>query len=703
MSRLTLHTRPLVGVALALLLAACTDALPPNAPTGSPRRNAYASVQHSLLVSGIDPTLCVAVAGGSEYRGAELVTARCDPAARAQRFAWQPSGVITAYDGAICFDARGGPAGPDRPAGYGGDGDVVQIWDCNAWDNQRWNLTERQELVGVNSKCFTIAFEDAVPGRTIVLWPCNGGAAQKWSFRSTTPTQADSIGVAELPRTYLNTAMPAVTGRTIAVPAGGDLQAALDTAQPGDEVVLPAGATYVGNFVLPAKANVADRWITVRTAGSLPAEGTRVSPADAAQMPKILTPNVSPAIITTPGTQGWRFTGLEVAETSDVAETNNYALLAFGNIGADQNTLAQVPSRIVVDRSYVHGSPAQDLRRCIALNSASTAVIDSYVSECHSRNGDSQAVSGWNGPGPFKIVNNRLEGGHENVAFGGADPTISGLIPSDIEIRRNHVIKPLAWKYVWTAKNLVEIKAGQRILLEGNVFENSWADGQVGFAFLWWSANADGNALWSVTQDVTFRYNLARNLERGFNLADHYGGNQYGPMLPKARRVTIAHNVLRGPYEGGPFIVYQVLGDVHGLTIAHNSSLAPANQNGGGEGLSITFSDQTEPLPDFIFRDNITGGTYTFRSAYGFGAASLAGLGIPPGGVTGNVIAAGCSCHVPSGNSFAPSVAAIGFTDYYGGDLRLASASPFLTSGTAGTRPGADVDAVARMTQGVVP
>ena len=47
-------------------------------------------------------------------------------------------------------------------------------------------------------------------------------------------------------------------------------------------------------------------------------------------------------------------------------------------------------------------------------------------------------------PYPFKIVNNYLEGAGENVMFGGADPRIKNLVPSDIEIRRNHFFKLLS-------------------------------------------------------------------------------------------------------------------------------------------------------------------------------------------------------------------------------------------------------------------
>ena len=55
----------------------------------------------------------------------------------------------------------------------------------------------------------------------------------------------------------------APTGQTIVVHAGGDFQAALEQAQPGDEITLAAGASFVGPFTLPTKQG--SGWITVRT------------------------------------------------------------------------------------------------------------------------------------------------------------------------------------------------------------------------------------------------------------------------------------------------------------------------------------------------------------------------------------------------------------------------------------------------------
>ncbi len=57
----------------------------------------------------------------------------------------------------------------------------------------------------------------------------------------------------QLPRVFLDTRYIPPGGATINVPAGGDVQAALNAAQPGDEIVLAAGATFVGSFTLPNK------------------------------------------------------------------------------------------------------------------------------------------------------------------------------------------------------------------------------------------------------------------------------------------------------------------------------------------------------------------------------------------------------------------------------------------------------------------
>ncbi|HYP28512.1 MAG TPA: hypothetical protein VE262_17495, partial [Blastocatellia bacterium] len=324
--------------------------------------------------------------------------------------------------------------------------------------------------------------------------------------------EAQSLHVPELPRVYLNTAYVPATGSTIRVPAGGNLQTALNAANPGDVIVLDAGATYIApsdGFVLPYKAG--SGWITIQTSNlaGIPAEGTRVNPSvHSAAMPKILARDAGPAIVavTRAGQSAphhYRFVGIEIALAPTV--TFNHGLVRFGENNDVQNTMAAVPHDLIIDRCYIHGRADATLARGVGLNSARSAVIDSYISECHGVGFDTQAIAGWNGPGPFKIVNNYLEGAGENVMFGGADPKIPDLVPSDIEFRRNYCYKPLSWKVDepnyggrhWSVKNIFELKNARRVLVDGNVFENNWVDGQNGTAILFTVRNQEGTAPWS--------------------------------------------------------------------------------------------------------------------------------------------------------------------------------------------------------------
>src|SRR5688572_11413322 len=47
---------------------------------------------------------------------------------------------------------------------------------------------------------------------------------------------------------------PAAREQLAVVPAGGDLQQAIDRARPGDTIHLQPGVTYTGNFVLPTRS-----------------------------------------------------------------------------------------------------------------------------------------------------------------------------------------------------------------------------------------------------------------------------------------------------------------------------------------------------------------------------------------------------------------------------------------------------------------
>ena len=253
----------------------------------------------------------------------------------------------------------------------------------------------------------------------------------------------------------------------------------------------------------------------------LPPAGTRVVPSFAPFLPKLISPNADAVVSTAPGAHHYRFVGVEF--TTKPGRAQNYGLILLGDGGGSQDSPDDLPHDLVIDRCYIHGDANVNLRRAIALNCGAAAVIDSYISDVHEVGADSQAICGWNGPGPFKIVNNYLEAAGENVMFGGADPKIRNLVPSDIEFRVNHCSKPLTWmrqdpSYAgkhWSVKNLFELKNARRVMIDGNLFEKNWVDAQTGFGILFTVRNQEGTAPWSVVEDVSFTNNIVRRSAGG--------------------------------------------------------------------------------------------------------------------------------------------------------------------------------------------
>ena len=234
----------------------------------------------------------------------------------------------------------------------------------------------------------------------------------------------------------------AASADTIQLRAGDNLQAAINAAQPGDTLLLPAGATFSGNFVLPVKAG--SQFITIRTApgGALPPDGMRVSPTHAPFLARIQSPNNGPAIATVPGSHHWRLQLLEVPST----RMGYGDIIQIGDGSRAQNSLAMVPHDIDLDRLYIHGDPEFGQKRGIALNAAAVTIRNCHISDIKAVGIDTQAIGGWNGPGPLTIENNFLEASGENLLLGGADPGIANLVTAGVVVRRNYFTRPMAWR-----------------------------------------------------------------------------------------------------------------------------------------------------------------------------------------------------------------------------------------------------------------
>jgi hypothetical protein len=506
------------------------------------------------------------------------------------------------------------------------------------------------------------------------------------SYGSATP--------AELPRLTVNTAYPTAK-RQIRVPAGSGLQVAIDNAQPGDELLLAPGATYVGNFYLRNKGALSS-WITIRTDlsdAAIGAPGTRMTPSRAAsaRLAKIVTPNIYSAITTQIGANHYRFTGVEIAVASSVTDMN--ALVRLGDNTSAQNTIASIASNLIFDRTYIHGNPTGQLKRCVMMNSASTAVVDSWLGNCHSNVSDSQAIIGWNGPGPFLIQNNHLEAGHEVIMFGGGGTTISNLSPSDITIRGNHIMRPASWKGVWQVKNLVESKHSRRMLIEGNVIENTWADAQAGYALVLKSENQSGDTPWSQTTDVTVRYNRIRNVGNAFVLAAR--GSNY-TVVPAARMVisdNIIENVGASPYDGDGRS-FNLLPGLSDIVLMHNTVVSAA----GGNPAAIYFSGGG--ISRLVVHSNIFNHGRWGMKGDGTTAGTASFTKFAPGYLAANNLVAngGTASYYPANNWFPGVWSNVGFVNFSGGDYRLATTSKYLNKGYDGRDIGASIATVGSMT-----
>jgi hypothetical protein len=473
------------------------------------------------------------------------------------------------------------------------------------------------------------------------------------------------------------------SGKPVTVTAEDNLQAVLNAAKPGEVIELQAGAVFVGNFILPVKNGSEFIYIRTSTPDSLfPPPGTRVTPSNSNLMPKIITPNGDGALKTAPGAHHYRLIGIEFGVAPDLSN-NGIVLLGDGSSG--QSSVELVPNNIIIDRCYIHGNDSGQIRRGIALNSASTAIIDSYISNCHGTGMDTQAICGWNGPGPFKIINNYLEGAGENIMFGGGDPKITGLIPSDIEFRRNHCFKPLSWKKddpnflgrQWTVKNLFELKNAQRVLIDGNIFENNWADGQNGFAILFTPRNQDGGASWTVVRDVVFTNNIVRNTASAINIMGC--DNNYSSQ--QTQRIRIANNLFEdvgGSRWGGGGRFLQVLDGAAQVVVENNTIFNTSN----------LITAEGKPNTGFVYRNNISYHNEYGVTGTGTGVGNSTLTKYFPGAVfEKNILVGGKADIYPANNQFPHSPDEVGFTDPVRKNYRLDAKSRYKSI-------GADIDKI---------
>jgi hypothetical protein len=395
-----------------------------------------------------------------------------------------------------------------------------------------------------------------------------------------------SIGAvfAEFPKDSVSVKVPAPT-RTINVVS---LQAALDTAQTGDRLLIPRQHKTLSLHVRPTSRA---SWVTV--------QGT-----DTTSVISTVTGGSEASVIVEPKAHHVRFLG-PLKITTDV---NANALFRSQN---NETALDQFPHHIILDNVDIVVPTNLEARRCAWPDGAYMAIVNSRLRGCATKSGDAQAIIILNGPGPYRFENNYLEGSHQCFMSGGGDPSVPGLIPSDIYFGHNVCFKPLWWHYVGSpgnypdsarqVKTILETKNVRRLLAEYNVFRNVWGDAQVGFGALLKSENQNGTAPWTQTVDVTLRYNRFVNVANGINLSAMQGN----PGVPMAR-VSIYGNIIDSiSTNSNEGIGFQSLNNHSDVVIMHNTVT--------GAGNSAMQFDGAYPSRLTIIGNTFKNGLYGFK------------------------------------------------------------------------------------------
>ncbi|MFT3746019.1 MAG: hypothetical protein QM785_17245 [Pyrinomonadaceae bacterium] len=463
------------------------------------------------------------------------------------------------------------------------------------------------------------------------------------------------------------------TGRVIKVPPGGNIQAALELATSGDIIELQAGAVYSGTITLPNKPLTDFVTIQSSAVANLPA-GKRVSPTQRSSMATITAGMLGrPAIATAKGAHHYKFIGIEFAATT---ATYNYGLLILGN----GEIAANLPHHIEIDRSYLRPNKTGVVRRGIALNSAETVVKNSYIEGFGFPGEETQGICGWTGTRSVKILNNYIEGGAENIMFGGADPASADLIPVDIEVRDNYLNKPQAWADKVSVKTLFELKNSKRVQFTGNLMTNNWK----GAAFRITIRNQDGGATFSTIEDVVIKDNIIDGAGDGMNIL---GKDDTYPSQT-LKNLTVENNLflnIRGDngFEGGGYLIQVTNGE--GISITNNTAF--------NWGSTVKFYDAMPK--NFVFRDNIIGhGDY---GVHGIDNRSVQAQGLIQNNIFMNLNSVPPSDYaMPAGNTLVASMNDVGFADPAKKDFRLGASSKYRGKGNGGKNLGSDLSPMVR-------
>jgi len=544
------------------------------------------------------------------------------------------------------------------------------------------------------------------------------------------------------------------TGVLVTPPSGWDAAAthspitaaAFQTAL--NQSALAANANGAGNVIIEMDPNVTyvstnpftvpatvDRtgWLIIRptTHGSLNlTRGVRIQEADEANLFTLQSPNATEMLrIGDNCTKVW-IIGMKTTDVLPNQVNFNHVTVRPSTYSSNQSP---VPQDIYFDHCWFKGNtrPEGGSIRGVYWTAFRTAIMDCRFTDFrkgpHGGSGqspqESQAIYTPQGGQFYYIYNCFLEAAGETylsggVALAGQDPSLN---PRDIYFKQCVFTGRLTWckthpDYAgldFAHKNLFEIKRGIRILVDGCIFKDGFADDQAGIQIVLKSTNQSGDNLNSYSDDVQMIHCWGYNMQRTWNCISISANNPaLVPPLIHQSKPSDRHHILENLFEriNLPGLAPNNPGSGYLMETANNATNTVWERNttvmNGGP--NLTGAVLAGRMTNFEIIDNI----------FPQGKYGITGTGTQEGNasinanwtnatVTRNTFYAGGAVGAssyPPGNDFPAAVANIGFVNPTGSaplDFDFLPSSPYYGNGVEPTR-GANVKRVHYKTNGVL-
>lgn len=194
---------------------------------------------------------------------------------------------------------------------------------------------------------------------------------------------------------------------------------------------------------------------------------------------------------------GYRFIGIEF-RTHPSQLHIQFQMIDMGSILGPQNAISKIPQNIIFDRCILNGGEFCENKFGLMFAVRRSAVRNCYIYNFWSRNlhwDDTAGICSWNTDGGNLIENNYIDSSGENWFIGGGNQNC-GANNEDWVFRRNHFRKNYALYHgksfddvtgaalddslKCVIKNLGETKQCNRVVIEDNIFEQSFQEATAG-------------------------------------------------------------------------------------------------------------------------------------------------------------------------------------------------------------------------------